>query len=125
MSHTSTITVLITIMIYSDYYCYMVILKQKITPHSSILLYKFRQNIYIHPDLVFTCLYANQTMQESNRKALNCQVYNITFIPNHDVKKPFKKNYFYQGEKKMYVCIYRRTYIAHGKSASKETLKKR
>jgi len=66
--------------------------------------------------------YTNQTMQESNRKALNCQVYNITFIPNHDVKKPFKKNYFYQG-KNMYVRIYRRTYIAHGKSASKETWK--
>jgi len=34
--------------------------------------------------------YTNQTMQESNRKALNCQVYNITVIPNHDVKKKKK-----------------------------------
>lgn len=48
-------------------------------------------------------------MQESNRKALNCQVYNNYSHPNHDVKKPFKKNYFYQGKK--YVRMYLQTHI--------------
>ena len=51
MSHTNTIIVLLTILMYSNYYCYTVNLKKKYTTSYNIN----SDRICIHPDLVFTC----------------------------------------------------------------------